>query len=378
MQSDKYLESAYRLKENPFASRTDPTVEMAGRKKEEQEWTLAVQSRIGVPASSISFIVGDYGSGKTLSLYRIVRQFSGDARVLCVFLKILPEDRITRFGVDFIQRLMREVPTVVFQRFRSEDLADLRRVYPEPAIVFGRISVGDTDAMRFLRGDATIPARTLEKWGLGRRMDRTEVAEEYLLGFLFLLRRIGVETLLIAVDEVEYIFSQMRGASIATLFNTLRSLYDLQDSDRAHRLPQPAANAIFFLAISAAGWKRLNDLGHREQTEGGPIQALMRRFHQIIELSPLNKRETRQLIEQRLRSNRAGDSPKDQPLIPYDETFVEYVAELSLGNPGEIVRFCDVALQEGLRRKVRLLDRKFAEKAFADRGAVPSGENEED
>jgi len=114
----------------------------------------------------------------------------------------------------------------------------------------------------------------------------------------------------------------------------------------------------------------LNDLGQREQTEGGPFQPLMRRFGKIIELSPLNEAETRELIERRLRRNRVTGEYEDQPLIPYDESFVEYVSGLSLGNPGEVVKYFDYALEEGLRVSAKLLDKNFAEKAFIAHGLI--------
>ncbi len=162
----------------------------------------------------------------------------------------------------------------------------------------------------------------------------------------------------------------MRGANISLVFNTLRSFYDLLDSPPAHQLPSSPANMIFFLAISQGGWRRLDDLSQREQAEGGAFQALKRRFGEIIELNPLDKAETSELIERRLRKNRVTGEIEDQPLIPYDESFAAYVAELSVGNPGAIVKYCDYALEEGLRKKAKLLDKDFAEQAFIAHGLI--------
>ena len=97
---------------------------------------------------------------------------------------------------------------------------------------------------------------------------------------------------------------------------------------------------------------------------------MMRRFGKTIELNPLNEAETRELIELRLRRNRVTGEYEDQPLIPYDESFAAYVSELSLGNPGAIVKYCDYALEEGLREKAKLLDKDFAEQAFIAHGLI--------
>ena len=369
MSTRPYLEQLYDLSENPFASWTDPTVKMAGRGEERTAWTEAIEMRKGSRANAIHFIVGDYGFGKTLSLRKITQQYANDPEVLVIFMKMLPEDKVRNFGVDFIQRILRRIPDEVFGRFAMQDIDSLGqvRVYREPAKIFERIALGDDDAKFFLRGEKSFTTTQLPKLGVQRQINRTDIAMDYLLGFLFLAKGIGYNTLLLAVDEVEYVFSQMRGANIALVFNALRALYDLQDSEYVHQLRYQPANMIFFLAISPGGWRRFEDLGQREQAEAGASQALIRRFGKIIELSPLNEDDTRELIELRLRRKRVTgkmDLYEDRPLIPYDESFVKYVFELSLGNPGEIVKYCDYALEEGLREKAKLLDRSFAERAF--------------
>jgi type II secretory pathway predicted ATPase ExeA len=370
MSNKPFLEQVYDLSANPFASRTDPTAEMAGRKQEKAAWTEAIESRKAARANAINFIVGDYGFGKTLSLYQITQQYVTDPQVLTILMKILPEDKVSKFGVDFIQRILRSVPVGVLRRFGPQDIDALRKVYPEPARIFERILLGDEDAKLFLRGEASFTTAQLSRLAVRRKIDRTDIAREYLLSFLFLAKQIGIDTLLIAVDEVEYVFSQMRGANISLVFNALRDLYDLLDSPAARQLPSLTTNIIFFLAISSAGWKKLNDLSRREQTEGGPFQPLMRRFGEIIELSPLNEEETRELIERRLRKNRVTGQYEAQPLIPYTEDFVEYVYRLSLGNPGDIVKYCDYALEEGLREKAKLLNETFAKRAFIAHGLI--------
>jgi hypothetical protein len=190
-----------------------------------------------------------------------------------------------------------------------------------------------------------------------------------------LLKGVGISTLILAVDEVEYIFSQMRGSNIARVFNTLREFYDLPTQPTMSPLPYNSANIIFFFGISSSGWRYLTDLGRREQTQGGPIQPLMRRFGDPIELTPLNLEETKELIELRLRNNRVTGKTEDEPLIPYDDTFVNYVFELSLGNPGDIVKFCDYVLEEGLIEKIKTLNKNFAEKAFVSHGLITSPES---
>ena len=95
----------------------------------------------------------------------------------------------------------------------------MRQVYPEPGRIFQRIALGDDEARLFLQGEVSFTVTQLAKLGIRRKIDRTDIAKEYLLGFLFLAKKVGINTLLLAVDEVEYVFSQMRGANISLVFN---------------------------------------------------------------------------------------------------------------------------------------------------------------
>lgn len=372
MTNRSYLETAYKLRQNPFANLVDPNVEMAGRLKEKQKWTEIVDTRKNTNANTMCFILGDYGFGKTLTLNKIVEQYRDDPDVLPIFMKMLPEDKVTKFGVDFIQRIFRRIPQSIFESFNLNDLDALDKTYNEPAKVFRWIVLKDDRGLDFIRGQRSFSASEMNKLGVKRKIDKTDVAKEYLLSFLYLLKEINKKTLLIAVDETEYVFSQMSGANIAIVFNTLRDLYDLTTSPTMPRVPGLTANIIFFFAISSGGWGQFQDLGKREAAKPGPVQPLLRRiFDEQIELSPLSPGETKELIEKRLRENRISGDVEDKPLIPYDDSFVEYVYKLSNGgNPSEVLRFCDAALEEGLREKTKILNKDFAQKAFIAHGLL--------
>jgi len=127
MTNRSYLETAYKLKQNPFANLVDPNVEMAGRLKEKQQWTEIVETRKDTNANTMCFILGDYGFGKTLTLNKIVEQYKDDPDVLPIFMKMLPEDKVIKFGVDFIQRIFRQVPQSIFESFSLNDLVVLEK-----------------------------------------------------------------------------------------------------------------------------------------------------------------------------------------------------------------------------------------------------------
>ena len=62
----------------------------------------------------------------------------------------------------------------------------------------------------------------------------------------------NIKSLLLVVDETEYIFSQMSSAALAQVFNTLRDFFDLHNSSAMPTIsdyPHQPANMIFFFAI---------------------------------------------------------------------------------------------------------------------------------
>jgi type II secretory pathway predicted ATPase ExeA len=373
MAEKPFIEKIYNLKQNPFTNWVDPTAEMAGRLQEKSQWEDIINRRKGANTNSMCFVHGEYGFGKTLTLFKIIDEYKTDPEILPIFMKMLSEDKTTKFGVDFIQRIFRQVPIKVFEAFSISNIKLLETFFPEPASVFTRIALKGKGDIEFLYGHRSFSATEMNKLGVRQRIDSTEIAKKYLLCFLLLLGSINIKTLLLAVDETEYVFSQMTGTNIALVFNSLRDLFDLQTSQvmpNVQNYPYKSANMIFFFGISSGGWKQINDLGRREQSKPGPVQAYLRRLELPIVLQPLDSSETKDLIEKRLYRDRASGQPVEEPLIPYDATFVKYIFDKSLGNPSEIVKFCDFALEDGLKEKVKILDEKFARKVFLDRGLV--------
>jgi len=369
-----FLESNYGLLLDPFdqsvATLDQALLYIAGRQKEKDQWTRIIQTRRGQRGNSLNFFIGEYGLGKTFSLYCIYAQFKDDPELLVRYIKFLPEDTISRFGVDFVQRIFRAVGAEYMRtKLDPEPLQRIKRVCPEPAIVFTRLLSGSPLARVFLSGEAPLTKKELQQLGVIRKLDKTEVAKEYLLVFLVLLKYVGVESLILAVDEVEYVFSQMRVAKLSNVINTLRDFYDLPQSLQASALGMPLANMIWFLAISEGGWENLKQLERSEQKKGGPIQALFsRREPDPIVLTPLVEAEAVQLIELRLKRNRLEGKIMELPLIPYSLDFPKYVFELTRGNPRDIIKICDYILLDGLQQHVPLLTIDFAKRALESRG----------
>jgi len=369
-----FMETEYKLKVDPFASKVDLSAPMAGRKKEKKAWEQIIRQRAGQKGNSFNFIIGDYGGGKSFSLYNIFKDTGENFKnVLPIFITLLPEDSIRKFGLEFIQRIFDKFDLKDFKGILSkvskDDFEHLKVLLPEPAIVFEKIRNGEKLALDFLTSYHVLDAKELCQLGVGRKLDSTDRAKDYLLAFLYLLKKADFESLLFAVDEVEYIFSQMRGSKISLAFNTLRGIHDLQQShDKAFKLGD-TANMIFFFGISEDGWRRLTvDLQKREKSQGGPIQPFMDRKDNVITLEPLSKDETKELIELRLKQNRTTGVIEKKPLIPFSEDFVGYVFDLTKGRPRDIVRRCDIVLLEGLEQRIPFITVPFAKEVYESHG----------
>jgi hypothetical protein len=368
-----FLEKEYKLKGFPFDSKVDLFAPMAGRAKEKKTWEKIVNQRVGQRGNSFNFIVGDYGMGKSFSLFKIFEDIkTTNQKVMPVFLTLLPEDSVRKFGLVFVQRIfsqfeLKEIRQIL-SPLKKKELDFLIQLLPEPGKIFLLIKQGNELAYIFLRGDRNLTAKEMKELGITRKLDSTDRAKEYLLSFLYLMKAAGLDTLLLAVDEVEYIFSQMKGAKIALAINTLRGIYDLQQSNYKAVEMGNVANMIFFFGISEDGWRRLNELQKRERSQGGPIQPFMDRKGDVITLEPLNQKETKSLIELRLKYDRLKGALKDKPLIPFTDDFVAYVYKLTKGRPRTIVDRCDKVLREGLEQKIKLLTVNFASKVYESYG----------
>lgn len=368
-----FMEKEYRLKEDPFDSKVDLFAPMAGRKEEKKKWEQIIRQRAGQRGNSFNFVIGDYGLGKSFTLYKICKSVEEHHKsILPVFITLLPEDAVRKFGLEFIQRIFSRFELKDFKRLLStvnkNDFDHLKELLREPAIVFEKIKKGEELAFVFLRGDRSLDSKELKGLGIGRKIDSTDKAKDYLLALLYLLKKARIDSLLLAIDEVEYIFSQMRGSKISLAFNTLRGIHDLQQSHHKSLELGETANMIFFFGISEDGWRRLTvDLQKREKSQGGPIQPFMDRKDNVITLEPLSKPETKELIELRLSQSRAGTDAR-KPLIPFTEEFVTYLFNLTKGRPRYIVERCDRVLLEGLEQKIPLITVDFAKKVYESHG----------
>ncbi|MCK4427801.1 MAG: DUF2791 family P-loop domain-containing protein [candidate division Zixibacteria bacterium] len=370
MAKKSFIQEKYKLKESPFREiiATEFLLKSwVDREAQVKEWNHVIQKAIKSKSNFIGFIVGDYGMGKTMSLLKILEDSKKHDEIFPIYLNFLGEQKPKNPGIDFIQKIFKSID---FQKlhikkqkgFLIETSSEVKSIYQK--ILYGEEDIRNL-ALYFLRGEVKPNQSQLKKLEVVRKIDDIEVAKEYLTGFLCVLKSSGFSTLLLAVDEFEYLFSLVSKASQSIYLAALRGLYDLPIQTAK---TESIANILFFIAISDDGRRRMQEMEKREASIGGPIKPLMRRVQSESTLKALSKEDTGGLIENRLRLNRITGRLERDPLIPFTKKFVRYVFRLTGGRPSDIIVRCDHVLDAGLEARVPRLTADFAKEVFEKRG----------
>lgn len=318
-------------------------------------------------SNKLSFIIGDYGMGKTMSLLKIAEDSAKHKEVFSVYMNFLGEQKPKNPGVDFIGKIFKSVDFEKIRLPKSRGVpegmsAEMKNVYEK--IIFGKGGERAL-ALYFLRGEVNPNKSQMKELGVMRKINNIEVAKEYLIGLLQVLNSSGISILVLVIDEFEYLFSIVPKGSQNIYLAVLRGLYDLPIQRSSEKW---ITNMAMFLAVSDDGWRRMQDLENRETSIGGPIQPLMRRVQSKIRLKPFSKEDTEKLIEKRLSLNRTTGVVEKNPLIPFTKDFVDYVFKLSAGKPSDIIFRCDHVLDAGLESMTPKLTANFAKQVFEKRG----------
>jgi hypothetical protein len=369
------MEKKYGLKESPFKQKSSLWEEVptwVDREKEMKAWNKILDDSVATPSANfIVLIVGDYGMGKSLSLFKINNEARERKRHFPIYLSLLGEQKPSKPGLDVMYRIFREVDFSKL-KINKKELMYVNEIDSEVYKILRHILFGDKElkklALSYIRGEISVTQSQLKALGVMRKMNDIDLAIDYLIGILFLIKQSGFSTFLITIDEFEYLFSLVPKSSQPIYLALLRRLYDLRT-----RIPQKlrdtTSNIALFLAISADGERRLKEMQDTEKTTGGPISPLRRRIaFNVITLTSLTQKASIELIEKRLSLNRTTGEFSENPLIPFTKEFAVFIHDISDGRPETIIDRCDNVLDVGLERRIPLLTKEFAIEVLQERG----------
>lgn len=384
MARDSFLKDEYGLKDDTmFKSRSateDDLRTWVNREEEERKWKKVLEDSKKTPHSNfLVFIIGDYGTGKTLSLLKI-KEDANKIGAYPIYINFMSEEKTTKPGLDFFQRIFKGINFKDIN-ISNKEINTLKEVYPDVGNVYHSIvsvrQFGYDErrhftekgklAIAFVRGEIIPSSTQLRSLRATRKINNVDIAKEYLIGILYLLKASGFSTLVVAADEFEYLFSIVTKPQRSTYLAVIRELFDLQ-VNIPEKLRNMTANMAFFIATSIDGKTGLDEMEKKERSMGGPTVPLKRRITDTILLEGLGKEDSRKLIEIRLSFNRIKGRYEDKPLIPYTEDFVDYISKQTMGVPANIIVRCDHVLDMGLEQRVSRLSAEFAKEVFRERG----------
>ena len=361
----------YILTQNWFAIvGADPRFPMAGREELFSKVVGVIGDFTEAQSNRGIMLIGDYGMGKTFTLIKIGQSFAAQKHILVVRLPLLPSDPAPKFGVDFAKRLYATIGKErLAELCQNSSLNFLGSVDEVIGRIFEYLSLESNGAKElsydYIASSEPLTKSELAQLGVRRPLTSTAAAFESFFGLMCLAKSNQISSLLILVDEMEYLFTEKTSAKAAEVINNLRALLDLYSEKVARGInPDVFSNLIFVYAISDDGFAKLQTYEQRRPSRiaGGWMPFLDRissgyRFF----LEPLTRQETEQLIELRMSVDPLRHKQQPQPpFIPYTEEFIDYIYQLTGGNPRKIVAYCGVVLYEGLRKGISRIDKDFA------------------
>lgn len=399
--NSKFLEEKYGLKKTAriaFSDRTARKEQLEwwiNREEEIETWNRIVKQSTSLDKNYIVFIIGSYGRGKTLSLLKVTNEAEKYKEISPIYLNFKGEEK-TRPGLDFIFRIFKTIDFLKLVGEKNDEevknaIESIPDLFEEPKSILSKIYFDEIDqpkqkvsaqeaqlqkrrerseisklALFFLKGEVKPTLTQLKQLEVIRKIDNIEIAKEYLAAILCFVKNLGYKTLLLAIDEFEYLFSLVPKSQRSIYIALLRGLYDFPLGIGIEK--ENIANLLFFIGMSEDGWDSLKELEKRETTIGGPTIPLLERVDAKTTLGTFDKIQTRELIILRLKYNRVTGKFEEKSLIPFTEDFVDYIYELTRGEPRAITVRCGQVLEAGLVERVDLLNKNFAQTILEERG----------
>jgi Cdc6-like AAA superfamily ATPase len=369
----KYLKDVYGLRGYPFVNKIPIAQNLdkawVGRAKEIEkiyEW-INISKDNG--QNSIIALIGDYGMGKSTTLMKIT-QDAQNKKLFPVLIDFRSPQRIKNPGHDLI-----------FKIFKNANFTDIHVSHQQLEKLPGHNDVKNLfmaiffddemkeKAIAYIKGEVKLSPSELKKIGIIRKLDDIDILKEYLEAFLWILKQAKFSTLVVAIDEFEYLFSLVALKDQPIYLAFFRDIYDMPSRNNSIAEGK-SSNIVFIFGTSIEGWERLEKLSTgkaKNQSQDAAGAALLRRIQDYrILLKPFGKDETEQMIEKRLSISRISGKGSKGPLIPYDNDFVDFIYRETAGRLDYIIYYCHIVLRSGLQEKIQLINAEFAKKALTE------------
>lgn len=340
------------LRANPFSEeRFDlPMIDRVS------DWTRlkgVLSDQLGARAAKIGVLFGDYGMGKSFTMTKLEEVlkkgeegFPRPADIVVVRFRtteaVLPKNYI----VDLFQRMIKDIGPERLRTLCSEALLHGGQFERS----FGRFVTewanGNDTAWDWILGRSLTAA---QRSGLGVSYKITDYLEihEVFKNTLRLLRSAGVQSLVMLLDELEFLLSLASRNKLLTILHEVQSIWDdYNQLDETQK--EKHSKVLFVFASSIGSWEKFLEMAQEERRRkgGGGTETFLRRVlpSEMVTLSPLKKADVEQLLVERMAQYRV-DGPKD-PLHPFASDYVEFIFRLSFGIPSKVLAFSALVIEQ--------------------------------
>jgi hypothetical protein len=314
-------------------------------------------------------LLGQYGYGKTFILHKLSDVLSGKTKAKVPFdlnnvvscrINITPSEPKTKIGLTFVTSIFKNIGMSKLEEIgKKMELKHFKLLDIEMKRVFNRFKEGTEKAknaaFHWITGESVSEENKMLLMRTG--LNDSDKALRFLTQFLVLLKRVGYHSLVVLIDEFEYVVTVYSPRKVNQMMHMFRHIYDefAELKERGLTL----ANLIFVIAITPTGW---DDLTNLEKPTSIPVKSggagvrpwLNRvqpiRGRNVFELRPFNREETEMLVIARLEKKQTEAPYKTFPFLA--PPFIDLLYEQTKGVPKDIIQICDlvigVALERGL------------------------------
>lgn len=316
-------------------------------------------------------LLGQYGYGKTFILHKLSDVLDGKtkadvpfdpSKVMSCRINITPSEPKTKIGLAFVTSIFKNIGMSKLEEISKKmELKHFKLLDIEMKRVFNRFREGTEKAknaaFHWIIGESISEENKMLLMRTG--LNESDKALRFLTQFMVLLRRIGHHSLVVLVDEFEYVVTVYSPRKVNQMMHMFRHIYDEFAEFKKKGLS--LANLIFVIAITPTGW---DDLTNLEKPTSIPVKSggagvrpwLNRvrpiRGRNVFELRPFNREETESLVIARLEKKRKETEVPYKTFPFVTPPFIDLLYEQTKGVPKDIIQLCDliigVALERGL------------------------------
>lgn len=359
MANEDFMKKEYNLKANPFYD-VGYGPRLVNRKDVKDSIYGKIKGFLNVESPQMLFVTGAYGLGKTFTLLEIKREIGEnkalkEENVLCCYIRMIPtkapsdyllyvyQEIIKGLGLDNITKVLNLAQKIGKDEQKKNNLvADIS---------------GNYESIFYLTMDKS--NREVYDYILDE-IESGDIAKLYLMDLLKLMRIVGFKALIVIIDEFENIFTLSGKRKTAEILTTFREIYDEVNKQIYEKVK--IANTITIFASASSTQEDVREL--LQDTPG--LQAFVDRVRaDYIPLPPFVRKYVRELIQVKLEKYK--DKPTEKEIFPFKEDFVDYILQVTGGNPRYILQYTATIIDGASDKGYKTIGQKEAQEIVSEK-----------